>query len=579
MSSDEKNLTPEGEARTGTEPVPESATKGPEKRHRGCGLMFLMLVILAIAVGEAVYIFRDRIAAFSKPSATAPASTERKILYWQDPMHPQYKSDKPGKAPDCGMDLVPVYAESGVAKPVAPADRKVLYWQDPMNPSHRSDRPGKAPDGMDLVPVYAEGGEAAQNLPEGTIKITPEKQQLIGVQYGEVTLRPLSKTIRAVARLAYDETRITRVHSKIAGWIEHVYVDFTGQLVRKGQPLLSVYSPDLVATQDEYLLALKARDKLGSSPFTDVAAGAGSLLDAARRRLELWDLTDEQIAELEKTRKPAKAITLYSTADGFVIARNAYERQRIMPETELYSMADLSTIWAIADIYEFEAPLVRVGQAVSMTLASFPGRIFRGKITYIYPQLDDATRTLKVRAEFSNPGFALKPDMYANVELRVDFGKKLAVPREAVLDSGSEQLVFVAREGGYFEPRKVQLGDNVDNQFIVLSGLKAGERVVTSGNFLVDSESKLKSAVNGMGMPGMDHGEGAAPKSEPGSAGTATPQAPSQDRSAGQQGGKAPQRALPMDHSQHQKGAQQPRKEEPIDHSKHQMKPEQHSHD
>jgi RND family efflux transporter MFP subunit len=432
---------------------------------------------------------------------------------------------------------------------------------------------------MDLVPVYAEGGESAQNPPEGAFKITPEKQQLIGVQYGEVSLRPLSKTIRAVARLAFDETRITRVHSKIAGWIERVYVDFTGQLVRKGQPLLSLYSPDLVATQDEYLLALKARDKLGSSSFKDVAAGASSLLDAARRRLELWDLTDEQIAELEKTRKPAKAITLYSTANGFVIARNAYERQRIMPETELYSMADLSTIWAIADIYEFEAPLVRVGQAASMTLTSFPGRIFRGRITYIYPQLDDATRTLKVRAEFSNPGFALKPDMYADVELRIDYGKQLSVPQEAVLDSGSEQLVFVAREGGYFEPRKVQLGDKVDNQFIVLSGLKAGDRVVTSGNFLVDSESKLKAAVNGMGMPGMDHGGGAAPKPEPGHTGTATPQAPSQDRPAGEKGGKASQRTMPMDHSQHQKGAQLPRKEEPMGHSKREMKPEQHSHD
>jgi RND family efflux transporter MFP subunit len=561
MSSDEKNLTPEGEARTGTELVPQSATKGPEKRPRGCGLMFLMLVILAIALGEAVYIFRDRIAAFSRPPATAPASAERKILYWTCSMHPYIKSDKPGKCPECGMELTPVYAESIETKPGGSGDRKVLYWQDPMNPAHRSDRPGKAPDGMDLVPVYAEGGEAAQNLPEGAFKITPEKQQLIGVQYGEVTLRPLSKTIRAVARLAYDETRITRVHSKIAGWIERVYVDFTGQLVRKGQPLLSVYSPDLVATQDEYLLALKARDKLGSSSFKDVAAGAVSLLDAARRRLELWDLTDEQIAELEKSRKPAKAITLYSTANGFVIARNAYERQRIMPETELYSMADLSTIWAIADIYEFEVPLVRVGQAARMTLTSFPGRIFRGRITYIYPQLDDATRTLKVRAEFSNPGFALKPDMYADIELRIDYGKQLSVPQEAVLDSGSEQLVFVAREGGYFEPRKVQLGDKVDNQFIVLSGLKAGERVVTSGNFLVDSESKLKSAVNGMGMPGMDHGGGEAPKPEPNPAGTATPQ------------------AQPVDHSGHQKGVQKPRKEEPMDHSKRQMKPEQHSHD
>jgi RND family efflux transporter MFP subunit len=419
-------------------------------------------------------------------------------------MHPHYKSDNPGKCPECGMDLAPVYAESTASKATVSGDRKVLYWQDPMNSGHRSDKPGKAPDGMDLVPVYAEEPGAGEKMPEGAFKITPEKQQLIGVKYGEVSFRTLSKSIRAVARLAYDETGITRVHTKIAGWIEHVYVDFTGELVRKGQPLLSIYSPDLVATQEEYLLALKARDKLGNSSFSDVSAGAGSLLDAARRRLELWDFTDEQIADLERTRKPSKAIVLYSTASGFVITRNAYERQRIMPETELYSMANLSTIWAIAEIYEFEAQLVRIGQAAAMTLEAFPGRVFRGKITYIYPQLDDTTRTLKVRLEFANPDFVLKPDMYANVELRIDYGTRLSVPEEAILDSGSEQLVFVARDGGYFEPRKVQIGGKVDGQSIVLSGLKAGERIVTSGNFLVDSESRLKSALGGMEATGKD---------------------------------------------------------------------------
>jgi RND family efflux transporter MFP subunit len=469
MSSDEKELAPKGEAGTGAERAPAGASKKLEKRPRGCGLMFLTLAFLAIALGEGVYIFRERIAAVSRPSPAAPAAQERKILYWHDPMHPQYRSDKPGTAPDCGMDLVPVYADSPTAGPAMPVE----------------------------------------NLPEGSFKITPEKQQMIGVQYGEVASRQLSRTIRAVARVAYDETRITRVHSKIAGWIEHVSVDFTGDLVRKGQPLLSIYSPDLVATQDEYLLALKARDRLGNSPFNDVSAGAGSLLEAARRRLQLWDLTDEQIAELEKTRKPSKAIVLYSTATGFVITRNAYERQRIVPETELYSIADLSTVWAITDFYEFESPLVRVGEAATMTLTSFPGRVFRGKIAYIYPQLDESTRTLKARIEFPNPDFALKPDMYANVELRIEYGKRLSVPEEAILDSGSEQLVFVAREGGYFEPRRVRLADKVDGQIIVLSGLKAGERVVTSGNFLVDSESRLKSAVSGMEMPGkeepMDH--------------------------------------------------------------------------
>lgn len=473
------------------------------------------------------------------------ASGERKILYWQDPMHPQYKSDKPGKAPDCGMDLVPVYDESAASKPAESAqERKVLYWQDPMNPQRRSDKPGKAPDGMDLVPVYADAGDATQALPEGAFKITPEKQQLIGVQYGEVARQPMVKTIRAVGRLAYDETRIIRIHSKIEGWIERVYVDFTGKLVEVGQPLLSIYSPELVATQDEYLLALKAQEKLGGSSFKEVSDGASSLLESARRRLELWDITEEQILNLEKTRKPAKALTLYAQRGGFVTARNAYERQRITPETELYAIADLSNIWVIADVYEFEATFVRLGQSVKMTLGSFPGRAFWGKITYIYPQLEDATRTLKIRAEFSNADFALKPDMYADAEIRINYGTRLAVPQEAILDSGSEKTVFVARDNGYFEPRKVQLGAKVDNLFIVLSGLNAGERVVISGNFLVDSESRLKSAASGMNMPGMSHG-GGGPAEQPKS-----------------------------------KPAEQPKAQpQPMDHSRYQKKPEQHNHD
>ncbi len=504
--SNEENKTPDT-AIPGKDNQAVQGTKAPFTGRPPTGWRRVaILSLLVVVLGGAIF-FRGRLehiwqAALSTGGAESVG--ERKILYWQDPMHPQYKSDKPGKAPDCGMDLVPVYAE---AKPAPGGERRILYWRDSMNPLRRYDKPGKAPDGMDLVPVYADEQGAEGEPPEGAFKITPEKQQLIGVQYGQVTSQLLVKTIRAVGRLAYDETRIVRVHSKIEGWVERVYVDFTGKLVEKDQPLLSVYSPELVATQEEYLLALRAKEKLGNNSFKEVAAGAESLLVAARKRLELWDITDDQISELQRTRQAAKALNLYSPANGFVLARNAYERQRITPETELYAIADLSTIWVIADIYEFEAPLIRLGQAAAMTLSYFPGRTFRGKITYIYPQLDNATRTLKLRVEFPNPDFALKPDMYVDVTLRIDFGKKLAIPQEAILDSGSEQIVFVARDRGYFEPRKVRLGPKVNDQFIVLAGLKAGERVVTSGNFLIDSESKLKSAVSGMGMPAMDHGE------------------------------------------------------------------------
>jgi len=451
----------------------------------------------------------------------------------------------------------PAEDSSKAAVPLS-AERKVLYWQDPMHPQYRSDKPGKAPDcGMDLVPVYEGATQGAESLPEGAFRVTPERQQLIGVQYGKVTRQPLSTSIRAVGRLTFDETRIARIHSKVAGWIEKVFVDFTGKLVAKNQPLLSVYSPELVATQEEYLLALKGQARLGNSPFKEVAAGAESLLEAARRRLELWDLTTEQIKELDKTQKPSKAVTLYSPASGFVMTRNAYEGQRIMPETELYAIADLSTIWVIADIYEYEAPLVRLGQSANMTLSYFPGRTFRGKVTYIYPQLDNATRTIKVRAEFSNPDFALKPDMYADVDLRIDYGSRLSVPQEAVLDSGSEQTVFVALDRGYFDPRKVRLGGKVGESYIVLDGVRAGERVVTSGNFLIDSESRLRSAAGGMGMPGMQHG----PAGE-------TPKQPAAPTGHPQHQG--------MDPSKHQTGASEPKA---PDHSQHGKKPEEHRHD
>jgi membrane fusion protein, copper/silver efflux system len=559
--SDEQRPLPEGgyepAAQSNKEPPPPEPPRGKEG-HRARNLLFLILLI--VALGEGVYIFLEQLKGSGKSgSQTGTATSERKILYWQDPMHPQYTSDKPGKAPDCGMDLVPVYADE--AKPAAKAgERRVLYWQDPMNPQNHYDKAGKAPDGMDLAPVYAEEKIDEGSLPEGAFKVTPDKQQLIGVQYAEVGLQSLTKTIRAVATLTYDETKIARVHAKIEGWIDKVFVDFTGQLVKKGQPLLSIYSPELVSTQDEYLLALRARDKLGSSSYKEVVDGAGSLLAAARKRLELWDVSDEQIAEVEKTRAPIKDLTLYSPVNGFVTARNSYEKQRITLETELYAIADLSTVWAIADFYEYEARDVRIGQGVVLTVASFPGRTFRSKVTYIYPQLDSSTRTLRVRVELPNPDFNLKPDMYANAELKIDYGRRLAIPQEGVLDSGAEQLVFVALDGGYFEPRKVQLGDKVDNQVIILSGLKAGERIVTSGNFLIDSESKLKSAASGMGMPEMRQGT----------------ESQNQPRQSTERPNSKP---APADHSMPRKGMEEPKKEDPMSHSNHVMEPENSRHD
>ena len=380
---------------------------------------------------------------------------------------------------------------------------KVLYWVDAMNPTQRYNQPGKAPDGMDLVPVYDESSGTVKNLPDGAFRISSEKQQLIGVTYGEAKLESVSRTIRAVGRLTYDETRISHVHTKTEGWIDRVLVDYTGQLVKKGDALITVYSPDLVQTQQEYLLALKGNRELGESDFPEVEASAQSLLQSTKQRLELWDITDDQIKELEKRGAPKKDLTLYSPVDGFVVTRNAYPKQKVTPDTDLYTIVDLSTIWVIADIYEYEAQGIREGQNATVTLSYLPGRKFTGKISYVYPQVDSTTRTLKVRVEVPNPDFTLKPDMYANVDLRMDYGRHVVVPQEAVLDSGSNQTVFVALGDGYLQPRTVKLGESANGMAIVLEGLKPGEKVVTSGNFLVDSESTLKAATGGMGMPGM----------------------------------------------------------------------------
>jgi RND family efflux transporter MFP subunit len=384
-----------------------------------------------------------------------------------------------------------------------------------MNPAYKSDKPGKAPDGMDLVPVYADEGPSSEGLPPGTVKISPEKQQLIGVQYGEVTRHPLSRTIRTVGKVTFDETKVARVQTKVSGWIERVFVDFTGILVKRGHPLFTLYSPELVSTQQEYLLAARAREHLGNSSIKDIAANAVTLYDSARERLRLWDIREEEIEELEKRGTPTRTMTLYSPITGYVITRNAFSGQRVTPEVELYTIADLRTIWVLADVYEYEVPMIKLGQPAMMTLMYFPGKVFQGRVTYIYPQLDNMTRTLKVRLEFPNPDQQLKPDMYANVDLRVDYGEHLAVPQEAVLDSGNEQIVFVAREGGYFEPRRVKLGPRVGTLYAVLDGLKAGERVATSANFLIDSESQLKSALGGMAAGGhAGHGGGSPPAGE-----------------------------------------------------------------
>lgn len=468
----------------------------------------ITLVFLLSAIG-AVYLIatHPRILAFA--SGQQGGAREKKILYWYDAMNPQHHYDRPGKAPD-GMDLVPAYADQSPAADSASGDaqgamnmplasnqsRKILYWYDPMHPAYKSDKPGVAPDcGMTLVPKYAD--EDMANMPAGTVIIPQDKQTLAGVRTTVVERKSLVRDIRTTAQIVADESRISHVHVKVGGYIERVFVDYVGQLIKKGEPLFTLYSPDLVSTQEEYLIAKRANATLGAAPFEDVAKGAQSLLESTRQRLKLWDISDEQISKLDETGKVERDLTFYSPVTGFVTDRKAFPQTSVTPDTELYTVSDLSSVWATADIYEYEVPFVHLGQHISFTLSYYPGKSYSGTISYIYPTVDPQTRTVKVRVDIPNPNFVLKPQMFADAQLKVNYGVQILVPQEAVLDSGTEQRVFVVHGGGAFEPRKVILGPVVDGNVAVLSGLKPGEKVVTSGNFLIDSESRMKSSAGG----------------------------------------------------------------------------------
>jgi hypothetical protein len=397
------------------------------------------------------------------------------------------------------------------AKP-APGERKPLYWIDAMNPTQRYDRPGKAPDGMDLVPVYPEeAANAGGASVEGriTVTISPERQQHIGVTTEVVRRRPLARTLRTVGRVAYDETRLQHVHTKFEGYLEHLYVDFTGAPVQRGDKLVEIYSPELLATQQEYLLAYRAYERLQGSEFSDVASRSRDLLEAAGQRLLLWDIRPEEIEQLQRSGAPTKTLTLYSPYSGYVVQKLAIHGMRVMPGDTLYDIADLSRVWVLADVYEYELPYVRLNQVARMTLAYMPGRTWHGRVTYIYPSVEEKTRTVKVRLELANPERTLKPDMFADVEIQADLGSALAVPDSAVITTGTRSLVFVVLSGGRFEPRIVETGARLPNAFEVKSGLTDGERVVTSANFLIDSEAKMKAAISGMAGSGhAGHGGG-----------------------------------------------------------------------
>ena len=355
-------------------------------------------------------------------------------------------------------------------------------------------------------PVPAEKpefGREPQGVP-GIVDIPPQRLQTIGVKYREVTRLPLEKTIRTVGRVAVDERRLAKVTIKFHGWIEKLFVSALGDHVKKGHELFTIYSPDLVATQEEYLLALQGRTQMGASEFPEVAQSSQDLLEATRHRLHLWDISEAHIRELERTKQVLKTLPIHSPITGTVIRKEVVQGTHVEPGQELYTIADLSRVWILADVYEYELSFVKVGQKATVSLSYDPGTTFSVRVGFVYPTLDPKTRTAKVRFELSNPNEKLKPEMYANIELQVHLGTKLAIPQEAIIESGQKQIVFLHLGGGKLQPRQIKTGVKTGEWSEVLSGLKEGEHIVTSANFLIDSESRLKSVVESMqDMPGM----------------------------------------------------------------------------
>src|SRR5438128_2944208 len=347
-----------------------------------------------------------------------------------------------------------------------------------------------------------EGMPGMSTAPTGTIVIPAVTRQLIGVRTAPVSYAPLAQEIRAVGTVEYDERKLTKVNLRVSGWIEQVFINAIGQSVRAGQPMLTLYSPDLLATQDEYLLALKAQAQLEDSPLAEARQDAAALVASARERLRLWNLNDEQIAAVERRGKAERVLTVYAPSSGIVLKRQALPGNYVEPGTTLYELADLSTVWIHGDIYESEIPSVKLNQPAKVTFEAYPSETFRGKVAYIYPYLNEATRTVRVRMEFPNPHLKLKPGMYGNVVLGVDAGRRLVVPKEAVLDSGLRQLVFLDLGQGVYQPYPVKLGRRSQEYVEVLEGIKEGDSVVTSANFLLDAESKLASAGGMQAMMG-----------------------------------------------------------------------------
>ncbi|MCR4308903.1 MAG: efflux RND transporter periplasmic adaptor subunit [Deltaproteobacteria bacterium] len=472
---------------------------------------YIVAAVLVLAGGVAYLYFGGCLSGLGGADNTAGALAHADK--YTCGMHPFIITDKPGNCPICGMKLTKIEsspapgrtaaAPSATAAKPSGGARKILFYRNPMNPNVTSKTPAKDEMGMDFVPVYEDevkGGGGGGNLPEGyaTVQVGMERVQLAGIQSATAVREAISHPVRAVGIVVPDETRVRRVQAKIEGWIEKLYTNFTGQMVTKGQPLLEIYSPDLVATQREYLLARAGVDRMKESPYEDARQMSSGLAQAARTRLKLFDVPESFIAELERTGKVQRTVTLNAPVSGYVTGKEIFEGTRVMPGMDLLTVTDLSRVWIDADLYEYEAQSVRVGQAALLDTVADPGTKLKGRIAFIYPTFSPETRTLKVRFEFPNPGLRLKPQMYANVLLDLHSVTGVVIPDSALIETGVRVIAFVDAGGGSFEPREVKVGVRGNGKVQILSGVKAGEKVAVGANFLLDSESKLRAALTKM---------------------------------------------------------------------------------
>jgi len=463
-------------------------------------------LILILILGVSLGFWAGRLEVPKNPDATAAGET--KPLYYRHPMNPKITSPVPAKD-EMGMDYVPIYAEQPAA--AAPEPGKILYYRHPMGAADTSPVPKKDEMGMDYLPVYESEPEAS-----GQIRISPEKIQRLGVSTETLAKRVLTRSIRALGSIQVDERRVHAVTPKFEGWISRLYVNATGQTVKRGQPLLEIYSPELMTAQQEYLIARQGQQALQQGS-AQARGTAEHLTDNALQRLHYWDIAPAQLQRLQIQGKPVDTLPLLSPVNGVVLEKPAQEGMRFMPGELLFRIADLSAVWLLAEVFEQDIGGVHPNQAVQVHINAYPDQLFSGKVEFIYPTLATETRTVKVRVELPNAEGLLKPGLYGSVTLAAleDRDERLAVPDSAVIDSGARQVVLVQRGEGRFEPHVVKLGRQADGYWEVLEGLDAGDQVVTRANFLIDAESNLKSALDGFNNQGADAGQ-ATPETQHG---------------------------------------------------------------